>query len=167
MNALAECRDYDGLIAGLRVGFEKRDMPSEVLNEITGAPDRYFEKLFGPNPVRRLGMASIAWALQGLGLKLIVAEDPEAWAKIQARSKYKTRDKAHLQSVMLANSKQYVITARHLRKIQSLGGKARALKLTKSQRKKIARNAANARWAKVRGKEKLAAHRAASKEPVA
>ena len=49
----------------------------ENIDAIAGWADRLAGKLLSPNPVRRIGMQSLQPMLAALGLKLIVAEDPD------------------------------------------------------------------------------------------
>src|SRR6516165_2038197 len=66
---LAEFVNYDGLQRGLVAVKDRRNISFELLNEITGAPSGYFQKIFGPRPARRLGLQSFDWAFAGLGVK--------------------------------------------------------------------------------------------------
>lgn len=156
MNApLAEFSDYEGLRKALNVARDHRKMPLRVMNDLIDCPEGYFEKIMGPKPIRRMGLQSLGWAFAALGVKCIIVEDPAAWAKIERHSRFKTRDEAHFISSMHAEGKHHVVTWRFLKKISRAGGKARAMKLTQHQRKKIARMAAKARWAKRQATAKL------------
>jgi hypothetical protein len=141
---LASFTDYAGLRRALNEVRNQRNISFETFNEITGAPAGYFQKLLGPQPARRIGLQSLGWAFAGLGIKPIFVDDPEALEKVKNR--FVARDAAHLAASMHAEGKHHVVTWRHLKKISRAGGKARALKLTKTRRKKIARMAAKARW---------------------
>lgn len=157
--ALAEFSDYDGLRRALNQVRDHRKLSFDVMNDLIDCPDRYFHKILGPNPVKRMGMQSLGWAFGVLGVKCIIVEDPEVWARVQRQRDFKTRDEAHFRSAMHADGKHHTVTWRFLKKISRAGGKARAEKLTRAQRRKIARLAAKARWAKQNGDAKLAEHR--------
>lgn len=94
MKQFAEFHDYDTFRRALKEVRESRDLSFELMNEITGAPSGYFQKLLGPNPVKTIGLQSMGWALHGLGVKCLIVEDPEALALVQGR--FEARDAAHL-----------------------------------------------------------------------
>jgi hypothetical protein len=70
-------------------------MSGATLDEITGLPDRYTAKLFGPKQVRRIGMVSLGPLLQALGLRLVAVEDPEQTAQIADRITPRCEWKVH------------------------------------------------------------------------
>lgn len=148
---IAEFSDYEGLRKALNAVRDHRKLSFDTMNDLIDCPERYFHKILGPKPVKRMGMQSLGWAFGVLGVKCIIVEDPEVWERIQRQRDFKTRDEAHFKSASHANGKHHVVTWRFLKKISSSGGKARAQKLTAAQRKKIAKMAAKARWAKRRG----------------
>jgi hypothetical protein len=158
MNApLGEFSDYDGLRRALNAAREKRNISLSKLNEITGAPDGYFEKLLGPRSVRRIGLQSLGWALGGLGIKCILVEDPEALERVEGR--FVDRDEAHLASVL--NGVVHIqVNRSHYRKIGVLGGANSRKNLGKRKRRKLAKAAAMVRWGKVKSKSKEQARRA-------
>jgi hypothetical protein len=85
-------------------------------------------------------MESLGWALNGLGVKAVLIDDPDMLKQIESR--LKQRDG----KVVRAGGKHIVLSYRFMRKIARLGGVARKQKLTPFQRKKLARKAALARW---------------------
>jgi hypothetical protein len=146
LSPLASFSNYDELRRALNDIRNQRNISFETLNELTGAPAGYFQKLLGPRPIRRIGLQSFDWVFGGLGIKAVFVDDPKAWALIERHSSYKKRDEPHFRSAMHAEGKHHIVTWRFLKKISRAGGKARALKLTQAKRKKIARMAAKARW---------------------
>lgn len=165
---LASFTNYDELRRALNVVRDQhRDMSFELMDEITGAPRGYFSKLLGPRPAKRIGLQSLEWALNGLGVKAILVEDSEALARIKSR--LEGRDVAHLASVR-NGAVSVQINRGFLRKIGAKGGKnsrknlskrqrtklaklavmARNRKLSPSKRSELAKLAANARWKQVR-----------------
>src|ERR1700742_2864380 len=94
--------DYAAPLNAVR---EQRDISLELMNEIAGAPDRYFHKILGTSQCvsksrsgrratyRRLGLHSLGWALGWLGVKGILVDDPDMLALIQRR--FEERDAAH------------------------------------------------------------------------
>ena len=77
-------------------------------------------------------------------------------SKVQGRSK--ARDAAHLQAV-LGDAVHIQLSRGFLRKIEAKGGKLSRANLGKRMKRKLARKAAKARWAKHRAKERLEALR--------
>lgn len=146
MNApIAEFVDYDGLRRALNACREKRDISFRQLNQITGAPDGYFEKLLGPRAVRRIGLQSLGWALGGLGVKCIMISDPAALALIESR--LEKRDEPHLKSV-LGGAVHVTLNRGFLRKIGAIGGTNSRKNLGKRKKRQLAKKAALARWNK-------------------
>ena len=153
MQILASFTDYEGLRRALNIVRDHRKLSLDTMNTLIDCPERYFEKILGPRPVRRMGMQSLGWAFGVLGVKCIIVEDPEVWERVQRQRYFKTRDEAHFISSKHADGKHHVVTWRFLKKISRKGAVARAQKLTPAQRKRIARMAAKARWAKRRGED--------------
>lgn len=104
MKPLAEFTDYQSLQRALCEVREHRNISYEVLNHIAGAPDRYFEKIFVPNPSKGIGLRSLGWALGGLCVRCVVVDDPEALKRYGKL--FVPRDRAHLASAMGRWSKQ-------------------------------------------------------------
>jgi hypothetical protein len=174
---LAEFNCYDSLRRAFVAVKDRRNISFELLNEITGAPSGYFQKIFGPRPAKRLGLQSFDWALRGLGIKAIFVDDAEALKRVQGR--FVARDAAHLASVQ-GGVLHVPLKRAFLRKIGAKGGvnrwqnvsakkrsrlarkaaKIRNSKLTPEQRKQITRAATRARWAKRKGEQHKARNKA-------
>jgi hypothetical protein len=59
-----------------------------TLDGIAGVPDRYSQKLLSARPIRNFGPTSLAAILGALALKIVrveIAEDPEAAARVSGR----------------------------------------------------------------------------------
>lgn len=142
---IATVRDYDQLVAALRARVAEFGVSAEVIDDTAGLPVRYTSKLLAPIPIKGIGRVSLGPMLGALGLKLIVVEDTEALARVQARLKRKADQYAH--TGMHTRS-------RHQWRGDSQWGKVlaarRILMLTPRQRTKIAKRAAAARWRKAR-----------------
>jgi hypothetical protein len=136
---LGEFDAYPGLLAALRARVAQLDISGERLDELAGLPRGYFQKLIGTRPVKRLGMQSLGDVFGALAIKAVLVEDHAALARISNRlvkRKYAVRAAGlHLE-----------ISHRFLRKIASMGGKARQAKLTPRQRSELGRKLANHRW---------------------
>jgi hypothetical protein len=76
---------YRGLIAVLRSWVCELDVPYESIDELAGWEGRYVSKLLAPSAIKALGRKSMGLVLSALGLKLIVAVDEAALAKIRHR----------------------------------------------------------------------------------
>jgi hypothetical protein len=94
MTHLGEFVDYESLRRALIEVRERRDISLELLNSISGAPDGYFQKIFGPNPTKGIGLRSLGWALGGLGVKGVLIDDQQALARVSRL--FVPRDPAHL-----------------------------------------------------------------------
>ena len=84
---LADVSSYEQMLAALRSRINELQINGERFDEYAGLPRGYLSKLVGANPVRRLGMVSFQPVLAGLGLRLLVIEDPEATKRLQKRLK--------------------------------------------------------------------------------
>src|SRR5262245_29579627 len=82
---LAEVRDYAQLVQALRARIDELGVAGETIDDVAGLPTRYTTKLLAPIPIKSLGRVSLGPLLGALGLKLIVAEDAEALARIRHR----------------------------------------------------------------------------------
>lgn len=137
---IAEFSDYGSLHVALRLVRERRNISFETLDEIVGAPKGYFSKVFAPKSERKITMQALGWAMNGLGVKAVLIDDPETLRQIESR--LKTRD----QKVVRAGGKHVVLSYRFMRRIAALGGQARNKKLSPARRRKIAKKAALIRW---------------------
>ena len=147
---LASFTDYASLRRALNAVRDHRNISLELLNEITGAPSGYFQKLLGPRPARRFGLLSFDWALGGLGIKCLIVDDQEALAKIQDR--FAPRDAAHLASVQ-GGVLHVPLKRAFLRKIGAKGGVNRWQNVSAKERSRLARKAAKIRNSKQPSKE--------------
>jgi hypothetical protein len=155
---------YARMISAFRDRAEQRRIAicGNDVAAVAGLPSCYIGKLLSPaaQPMRRVGMISLGPLLAVLGLKIILAEDPEALEQFGARIPAKDDSATRMLAVKAGRGKQQLVSVRFLRKIAHSGGVARNLALSPARRKKIARKAALAKWAKARGGEAEAAARA-------
>jgi hypothetical protein len=138
---IGEFDAYPGLLAALRARVAELDVSGERLDELAGLPRGYFQKLMGTRPSKRIGMRSLGDVFGALAVKAVLVEDEAALARISSRlvkRKYAVR----------AAASQFEVSHRFLRKIASMGGRARNAKLTLQQRSELGRKLANHRWAK-------------------
>jgi hypothetical protein len=80
-----ECTSYAELLDVLRRRKDELNISFETLDATAGLQSNYASKILGPHPSRRLGEISLGCILGTLGLKLIVAPDPKALAKVRDR----------------------------------------------------------------------------------
>jgi hypothetical protein len=135
--------DYEGFLACLRArAAELQIATSGHANVIAGLPDKYLQKILGPNPVRRVGMTSLGGVLGILGAELWLVESPKAFR--QFTSRIPKRDER-----LVRTTAKYVTTRtrRHYQKIGRNGGSRRRDNMPPADRVLASRKAANARWA--------------------
>jgi hypothetical protein len=109
LRPLATVRDYPELHAALRARREELGISFETLAAVSGIP--YAVKLLEPRPIidegetrkargrhhgRAIGLVSFEPLLGGLGLALIVAEDPLATARLRSRSDWSPRSEGQV-----------------------------------------------------------------------
>jgi hypothetical protein len=141
---IATFDSYAGMLDAIRERVNELQIHGERFDSHVGLPEGYLSKLVGARPVRRLGMTSFAPILGGLGLKCQFIEDSEGTARIKNR--IAPRNPSYVRVMPAAAS--ILFTARMLKRIRRLGGKARMAQMTAKQRSKLARKAALARWQK-------------------
>jgi hypothetical protein len=144
---LATVRDYAQLHQVLRARADELGITRTAIDD-TGFTAGHASKLLAPRPIKRLGATTLGLMLRGLGVMLVVAEDPIAMARITADIPKRNRPAPVLAvtRVRHKDGKHVLISKRFLRKIARAGGRARAQNLTPVQRSRIAREAARVRW---------------------
>jgi hypothetical protein len=131
---IADVSSYEQMLDALRQRINELQVHGERWEEFAGLPRGYLSKLVGVHPVRRLGMTSFAPVLAGLGLRLLVIEDPQTTARLKSRVAPRNGSYARRASLYVNG-----ITDRKWARIQKLGRQARWKKLTKQQRSEIMR----------------------------
>ena len=139
---IAEFVDYPGMLAALRARVSELQISGERFDEFAGLPRGYLSKLVGARPVRRVGMTSFSPLMNALGLRCLFVEDSEGTERLKSR--LKPRNPSYVRIMPAAAS--IIFTARMLKRIRRLGGKARMAKLSAEERSALARRAAQARW---------------------
>jgi hypothetical protein len=72
---VAEFSNYDELINGMRLRAAELNLSGQELDCVSNLPDRYCQKLLGPNSVRRLGLISLGPFLGALAVRGLLVED--------------------------------------------------------------------------------------------
>lgn len=151
---IATVNDYDGLIAALRDRAAAIGYTNDTLDAVTGLPAGYIGKLLGPGLVKKLGPLSFGVLMQALGLRVVLVEDPETMAKVGKLGLIRERGPVTPNRISMAALERYIPVLS--REFARRGGKASALKRmgnskeAKRMRRRVAKTAANARWAKDR-----------------
>lgn len=127
-HVIAEVVDFVTLQLGLQKGREYRGISLERMDEIAGTPARYFSKVLAPGKLRRVTMDSLTLALAALGLKMLIVEDPEQFARVQTRHEQRNG------TVVRNGTIHRVLSRRFMKKIAVKGGEARMDQLMTSRR---------------------------------
>jgi hypothetical protein len=133
----------------LRARFDTLELARITIDAAAGLADGHASKLLAEPPIRRFSDVTLWPVLQVAGLRLALVEDPETAAraaKLKKRVQHKVRYQAAGTARMIAASRPTV-----LRELGAKGGKARMEKLTSAGRRRLAKLAARARWAKRKG----------------
>jgi hypothetical protein len=155
---IATARNARELCDAFRARVDQLNISMETLDSIAGLPLRYSAKLLAPVPVKQFGPMSLDAMLGALGLRLAVFEDAEQMARVKDRMvERKRRDKP-----MHSNTVHIQISGRKLKRAQRKGGVNSRKNLTPKERRKLARRAATARWARRDLRLQRAAERAAA-----
>ena len=83
---VAEFSDYDELINALRTRAAELNLSGEQVDRRSGLPDRYAQKLLGPNQIRRLGAISLGPFLGALAVRGLLIEDRAAVEKLRRQT---------------------------------------------------------------------------------
>jgi hypothetical protein len=146
---LGTWNDYAGLHRLLRERAESLNISRNTLDEAAGFTPGHASKLLAPRPIKNLGPVTLGLMLQGLGVQLLLVEDPDALKRIS--SQLTPREvPVPVRALRWGKAGILVVSKRWVRRIAREGGRARALALTPKQRSASARKAAKARWTKPR-----------------
>lgn len=139
---VAICQDYAGLHQALRKRADDLRLSRNDLNDIAGLADGHVHKILAPNYTKLLGPKSLGYLLEALAVKLHIVVDAEQHAKLLRR--ITPRDERYVVVRNRASpSDQIVIklSRAKMRKLASLGGKARAAALSPAKRRQAASHA--------------------------
>ena len=138
---ICEFSDYDELINGLRLRAAELNLSGQETDRLSGLPDRYAQKLLGPQQIRRLGAVSFGPFLGALAVRGVLVEDKAAVEKLRRQTI--PRNGSYVRA-----APSIILTVRFFKRIGRLGAQARIDNSTKRQRQEWARKAAIARWRK-------------------
>ncbi len=82
---VAAATDYATFIAGLRLAVDELGVTHDVVDDIAGLTRGHTNKMLRPHPGKAIGRQSLGLLLGALGLKLLIAVDPEQRARLARR----------------------------------------------------------------------------------
>jgi hypothetical protein len=138
---VAEFVEYPDFVQAVRDRVADLGIHGTRFDGLAGWAEGYLSKLTAQRPVRRIGMTSMGPLLSAMGVKLVMIEDPAGTARLR---RLPPRNSSYVRTMPAAAS--ILFTARMLKRIRRLGGKARMARLTAKERSALARKAALARW---------------------
>jgi hypothetical protein len=142
---LATLRTYDDLVQVIRARRDELDVPHEIIDDIAGLAAGHTSKLLTPRPMKLIG--PVSWnVFEALGMSLVAIENGAALARSRRSHKWRQRR----QDQMLSTHAYPGREPEKFKALGAIGGLRRAKKLSPAQRRKIARKAARARWARWR-----------------
>jgi len=137
---LAEFSNYDELINALRTRAAELNLYGEQIDRHSGLPERYTQKLLGPNQIRRLGVSSLGPFLGALAVRGLLIEDRAAVEKLRRQTTPRNL------SYVRAAPRTIIFTLRFFKRIGRKGAQARIDNSSEEQRREWAKKAAAARW---------------------
>lgn len=144
---IAVITDYASLLEAIRTRLDQLNTPHLEFDRSAGLADGHTDKILCGT--KNLGPTSLTTILDGAAMMLIAVENP---AKIEmARKRLKERETPIRMRAML---RKRVATWLFNKKKARRMGRKRWSNLTPTQRSRVAKKAANARWAKVRKSRK-------------
>jgi len=120
----------------MRARVEQLQMSPEALDYVAGLSSGHSAKLFAPRPKKHIGGQTLPILLDALALKLVVMDDPERRAQLS--QKYTPRAAALANH---AGTVSFSFSRRHMKKIQTKGGKNSRKYMTKSEASLLASRA--------------------------
>jgi len=150
---LGTARDHDALVDLLRARKDDLGISDQFIDEACLSPG-HCGKVLGPMRVKTLGRQSLDGLLIALGCALVLVEDPEHIAMMEAQWEKREAAKVHFPPRRVARSAIERIKPVIFSELARLGGAERARCLPGKHRRKIAQKAARARWRKARSAER-------------
>jgi hypothetical protein len=132
--------DYSGFIGALRQRAADLNLAGEAIDDLSGLPSRYAQKLLGPRPIRRLGAASFGPVLGALAVRGVLVEDKTALDKVRRQTEPRQNQYVRDGAVHVELSRRF------LQKIGAQGGRNSRKNMSRRLASQLGRRAANARW---------------------
>ena len=146
--AFAIIADYDGFIAAIVARMTAIGITHEGL-EALGFAKGHIGKILAPNRSKNVGPKTFGQLLQLLGIKLIAVEDEKMTEEMRPHWQKREKTLPLLANVRTPPRATWLFSSRSGRR----AAKARAEKLSASERHAIALNAITVRWRREREKE--------------
>jgi|SRR6516165_8438295 hypothetical protein len=138
---LAVVHEYSDLTNALADRIYALNTTQEATAELAGLPSRYLGKVLSARPVRSLGRLSLGPLLASLGVKILLAEDAEAFKRIENRIIPRKKQPAMRGAVVHLR-----LSCKFLREIGHKGGLNSRRYMSARKASSLGRRAANARW---------------------
>ena len=135
---VGEFVEYSDFVQAIKDRIAELGIHGTRFDALAGWAEGYLSKLTCARPVRRIGMTSMGPLLSAMNVKLQMVEDPAGTARLRRLS---PRNPSYVRVMPAAAG--ILFTARMLKRIRRLGGKAQ---LTPQQRSELGRKAAAAGW---------------------
>ena len=148
---IGEFTDYNELITALRARAAELNLSGADADRLSGLPDRYAQKLLGPQQIRRLGATSLGPFLGALAVRCLIVEDKPALERLRSRTKPRNGSYARPAHTYV------IVTNRKWAQIQKLGHQARRAiwgELTPQQRSDMMRALTLKRWRRLSKKQR-------------
>jgi hypothetical protein len=138
----------EDLRLALRDRAEALNISRETLDAAAGLAAGHASKILAPRPLKRIGGTTLPLLLGALGLQLVLIEDRKALGRIASRLEPR-EVRVGVRSLRWGKA-GIEVSKRWVKRIAAEGGRARARSLSPAKRRKSARLAAKARWARVK-----------------
>jgi hypothetical protein len=138
-----EIVEYSDLLQAIKNRVVDLKIHGTRFDALAGWPEGYLSKLTCAAAPRRIGMQSMGVLLSAMGVKLQMVEDPRGTERLR---RLQPRNPSYVRAMPAAAG--ILFTARMLKRIRRMGGRARMAQLTPKQRSELGRHAAQARWQK-------------------
>jgi hypothetical protein len=148
---LGQFSDYNELITALRARAAELNLSGQECDRLSGLPDRYAQKLLGPQQIRRLGVTSLGPFLGALAVRCLIVEDKAALERLRRRTTPRNGSYARPAQTYV------IVTDRKWARIQKLGQAARRAiwdKLPPQQRSDMMRALTLKRWRRLSKKQR-------------
>jgi hypothetical protein len=168
MTPIGEAIDYDSLQAVMRLRADQLKISRAEIDRLSGLPDGFASKVLCEQPIRRLGPDTIGPMMAALAMKMVLAQDAQAFAKYAARCQQReekqARNATYANTVSMAELK--LVNHAFFKRNGKRAARARNAKLSGREKSQIARLGGLARWKKHRVKRRMKADRFRAKNPV-
>jgi hypothetical protein len=147
---IGKASNTDEIADVLRLRKDQLQLSDAALDALCGFTAGHAGKLLGPTRTRGLARFSLDTLAGALGVSFLVVVDPEKMKLVEKRHEKRRATAVHIRACRLSKTALSQAQLEIFAALGKKGGTARAKKLTKAQRSRIARAAANAMHSKRR-----------------